>query len=73
MAVERASPKVAVDDIVEAAAHGVLRALEARKLGVASVADLVRSGFAVDFIIRAGGITPALMSSLNPQPLPPRD
>jgi len=73
MANESASPKVAVADVVEAAAHGVLRALEARKLGVANAAELVRSGFAVDFIIRAGGIPPALMSSLNPQPLPPRE
>jgi hypothetical protein len=51
--------KIGIDEVVEAAAAGVLRALDAR--GSASEArhsniqDLVKSGFTVDFIIRAGG------------------
>ena len=49
--------KIAIDEVVESAAAGVLRALDAR--GVASkpvgVPDLVKSGFNVDIIIRAGG------------------
>jgi hypothetical protein len=74
---------VTVDEIVEAAAKGVLRALEARQAGAQRVATtpdlsaLVRSGFFVDIHIRAGGITPGpiwtsgVEAALNPQPLPP--
>jgi hypothetical protein len=74
MANENISPKVSIDDIVEAAAHGVLRALQARQARAAelSVPELVRAGFVVDVIIRAGGIPAAgILSALNPQPLPP--
>ena len=66
----KAATTVAIDQIVEAATHGVLRALEARKLGSANVEDLVRSGFGVQIVIRAGGWPP--FPELNPQPLPPR-
>ena len=61
---------ITVDEVVESAAKGVLRALEARgqSLKVSSVPELVRSGFQVEFIIRAGG---RLAAELNPQPLPP--
>jgi hypothetical protein len=49
--------KIGIDDVVEQAAAGVLRALEARTAGrTASSADYVKSGFNVQFIIRAGGI-----------------
>jgi hypothetical protein len=44
--------KIAIDDVVESAAHGVLRALEARDLGRIQVD---RHGFVVDLIIRVGG------------------
>jgi hypothetical protein len=44
--------KIAIDDVIESAAHGVLRALEARDLGKLQVD---RHGFNVDFIIRCGG------------------
>lgn len=51
--------KIAIDEVVEAAAAGVLRALDARsaarKLPEAGVHELVKSGFIVDIIIRAGG------------------
>ena len=58
---------VTVDDIVEAAANGVIRALEARKAGQsgletaamtssANLTDLVSAGFFVSVTIRAGGI-----------------
>jgi hypothetical protein len=49
--------KVAVDDIIESATHGVLRALEARKIGTAnaSVKDFVTAGYKVELIIRVGG------------------
>jgi hypothetical protein len=60
-----------VEDIMESVASGVLRALEARRAGAdesTSTLDLVRSGFNVSIVIRAGGI-PA--TELNPQPLPP--
>jgi hypothetical protein len=59
-----------IDDVIEAAANGVIRALEARKAGrtdtAAAVSDvstegLVRSGFIVGFHIIAGGITPELL------------
>lgn len=63
----------AVEDIMESIASGVLRALDARSRGQVSSADsLVRSGFNVSIVIRAGGIPPAeFLSALNPQPLPP--
>ena len=47
---------VTIDEVVESAARGVLRALDARGQGakVASgVPELVRSGFSVEFMIRA--------------------
>ena len=61
-----------VEDLVQAAASGVLRALEARKAGqeVTDTLELVRAGFVVSVVIRAGGI-PGPISELNPQPLPP--
>jgi hypothetical protein len=70
----------AVEDIIESATNGVLRALDARKAGsretATDTATLVRSGFFVDVRIRAGGIPPAQFTpqaevALNPQPLPP--
>jgi hypothetical protein len=72
MAEEQAVPRIAVDDIVESAARGVLRALNARRVGAT---ELVSSGFFVDIIIRAGGIRAALLAraELNPQPLPPQE
>jgi hypothetical protein len=76
--------RVTVDDIVEAAAKGALRALDARRAGeqaVASTSDLVQSGFTVQIVIRAGGYPPGppwdgyggtrFTPELNPQPLPP--
>ena len=65
-----------VEDIAEAAATGVLRALDARgagqKTAPAQTEDLVRSGFFVDIHIRAGGIRiPNAVSEFNPQPDPP--
>jgi hypothetical protein len=71
----------AVEDVVEAAAIGVLRALDARKKtgqrGPAEVADtaaLVRSGFYVSVAIRCGGFPgPLDQVALNPQPLPPKE
>jgi|RhiMetdeSRZDD1v2_1073273.scaffolds.fasta_scaffold1338121_2 uncharacterized protein YbjT (DUF2867 family) len=73
---------VTIDDLFEAAANGVIRALEARKAGQQSLTDvadastaaLVRSGFFVDVHIRAGGIPGVFeqpQAFLNPQPLPP--
>jgi hypothetical protein len=48
--------KIAIDDIVESAASGVLRALEARAAGKpAATSDLVKSGFNVNILIRCGG------------------
>jgi hypothetical protein len=74
---------VTVEDIMEAATNGVLRALDARRAGGKgaaadvsdrSVAGLVRSGFNVDFYIRAGGYPgPWVQAALNPQPLPPKE
>jgi hypothetical protein len=53
---------VAIEDVLEAATNGVLRALEARKAGATaedlSATALIRSGFYVDLHIIAGGITP---------------
>lgn len=69
--------RVAIDDIIEAAAKGVLRVLDARKAGEIATGDtpgLVRAGFSVQFAIRAGGIPGPLASvgaDLNPQPLLP--
>ena len=65
----------AVEDLLESVASGVLRALDARAEGarkLSSTEALVRSGFNVEILIRAGGIPPDVMSELNPQPLPPR-
>lgn len=51
--------KIAIDDVVEAAAAGALRALDARssasKAREIGINELVKSGFIVDIIIRAGG------------------
>ena len=61
--------KIAIDELVEAAAAGVLRALDARtaaaqgKASPASAQDLVKSGFFVDFKIRAGGIGTEIINS----------
>jgi hypothetical protein len=72
-----------VDDIMEAATNGVIRALDARKAGqktesvTTSASDLVRSGFYVNVHIIAGGYPPGppwemlRAQALNPQPLPP--
>ena len=67
-----AGSSIAVDDVVAAAAEGVIRALDARKVGAK---ELVRNGFAVSVHIIAGGIPPwhLLRSELNPQPLPPKE
>ena len=79
MANEHTPTTVAIEDVVHAAAKGVLRALDVRGAGAAfSAAELVRSGFVVDFFIRAGGIPGPLLRQggsvdLNPQPLPPGD
>jgi hypothetical protein len=75
---------VTIDDVMEAATNGVIRALEARKAnprsalteaGDVRTEDLVRSGFFVGIHIIAGGIRPGPPSEeqafLNPQPLPP--
>lgn len=56
--------KIAIDEVVESAAAGVLRALDARAAAggqgnafqASNAHELVKSGFFVDFIIRAGGI-----------------
>jgi hypothetical protein len=62
---------IAVDDVVAAAAEGMIRALDARKVGAS---ELVRNGFAVSIHIIAGGIPgPLMRSELNPQPLPPKE
>jgi hypothetical protein len=76
---------VTIDDVIEAATNGVVRALDARKAAqqgaVTEVADvstagLVRSGFFVGVHIIAGGLPAAGpvegQALLNPQPLPPR-
>jgi hypothetical protein len=58
---------VTIEDVVEAATNGVLRALDARKAGHEhaaahpedhSVTAMVRSGFYVDLQIRCGGFPP---------------
>jgi hypothetical protein len=64
----------AVEDIMESVASGVLRALDARAESgkeSRSAAGLVRSGFNVSVVIRAGGIPPWEFAELNPQPIPP--
>jgi hypothetical protein len=51
--------KIAIDEVVESAAAGVLRALDARSAASkgrdVGAPELVKSGFIVDIIIRAGG------------------
>jgi hypothetical protein len=72
---EVVSMPTAVEDIMESVATGVLRALDARSEGArgrGSADQLVRSGFNVSIVIRAGGISPLDLVALNPQPLPPR-
>ena len=74
---------ITVEELVGAATTGVLRALDARRAGAKgvgidaadfSVAGLMRSGFYVDFRIRAGGFPGVLEQvALNPQPLPPKE
>jgi len=61
--------KVGIDDVVASAATGVLRAFEARKVRIDGVhfADLVKSGFNVDLIMRAGGrIDPDIFGPKGP-------
>jgi len=64
--------KIGIDDIVEAAAAGVLRGLRVREI---SAERLVASGFTVRIDITAGGPLLAQLSrvALNPQPLPPQE
>ena len=64
--------KIGIDDIVEAAAAGVLRGMRAREL---STERLVASGFTVRIDITAGGpfLTQLSRVGLNPQPLPPHE
>jgi hypothetical protein len=57
---DAASKRIAIDDVVESAAAGVLRALSAREGAgrtgaVPSAVEFVKSGFIVDFLIRVGG------------------
>jgi len=51
--------KISIDDVVESAATGVIRALSAIAMAgdvqKLDVRELVASGFFVDFIIRCGG------------------
>ena len=52
--------KISIDDVVESAASGVLRALDARAAAAGGVREvdtnsLVKAGFSVDFLIRCGG------------------
>jgi len=55
----KATPNIALQDIIAATAEGAIRALGARNVGAA---ELVKSGF-------TGGIRGPQF--LNPQPLPP--
>ena len=80
MSVEKSIAKIGIEDFVEAAATGALRALDARRLGQArpaSTTDLVKAGFFVDCHIICGGRPPAFFDqvldhvALNPQPEPP--
>lgn len=61
--------KVSVDDIIESASHGVLRALEARRIGAANLTfkDFVSSGYQVELIIRVGGRPGPLSAGITPQ------
>ena len=52
MAASELKAKISLDDVFESAAHGVLRALDARDLGKMQVD---RHGFNVDLILRVGG------------------
>ena len=72
---EAALRKIAIDEVVESAAAGVLRALDARSAagkGSANlnVGELVKAGFFVDFIIRCGGY-PGPIDILGRQQLGP--
>jgi hypothetical protein len=67
---------VTIDDVVEAATNGVLRALDARKAAHEHAAahpedltatTMVRSGFYVDFHIRCGGFPPFPVPEGPPQ------
>lgn len=61
--------KVGIDDVIASATTGVLRAFEARKVRVEGLhfGDLVKAGFNVDFIIRAGGrIDPDIFGPKGP-------
>jgi hypothetical protein len=65
---------ITIEEVVESAARGVLRAMDARVQGGAkvmgTVPELVRSGFHIDFTIRAGGDIP--IAALSSQPQLPR-
>jgi hypothetical protein len=70
---------VTIDDVVEAATNGVLRALDARKAAHEraaahpedpSATAMVRSGFYVDLHIRCGGFPPFPVPE-GPPPLGP--
>lgn len=60
--------KIALDDILEAAASGVLRAIAARggagELAGFGPKDLVASGFSVEFFLRCG--MPTITGPGNP-------
>lgn len=61
--------KIGIDDVIASATTGVLRAFEARKVRVEGLhfGDLVKSGFNVDLIIRAGGrIDPDIFGPRGP-------
>jgi len=55
---------ISLQDIVAATAEGALRALDARKIGAS---ELIKSGFMVDIIIRAGGrpLLPAVAGKIE--------
>jgi hypothetical protein len=63
--VDKTNP-VTVDEIVAAAASGVLRALEARGAGghAAAPPELVRAGFNVQVHIYAGGIPAGTLNQI---------
>jgi hypothetical protein len=72
---------VSIEDVIEAAATGFLKALDAggnpgRKGSgdaKAYAANLIKAGFSVSFSIRSGGSARnAGDADLNPQPLPPK-
>jgi len=61
--------KVGIDDVIASATTGVLRAFEARKVRVDGLhfSELVKAGFNVDLIIRAGGrIDPDILGPRGP-------